>query len=137
MITQTLDGCQYNWKIANHKNNDQNCSKLHLRARDIIKSIYPTVILLEEVPIKIDKLCTLYLDFYLPLYKIAIEVNGAQHYKYIKYYHYHPSSFLKQQQNYTNKQEWCELNNIRLITLSYENKDVEWRKQFCAGSTNC
>ena len=92
----------------------------------MITDIYPTLQILEEVPIQLRKNETLYLDFYLPLKKICFEVHGEQHYKFIPFYHSNMLNFLKAQRRDREKEEWCNINNIKYISLSYNNES-EWR----------
>jgi hypothetical protein len=128
MEVQSLDGNYSNWQlvgnIARGYNNHK--SSLHLRARVLLKQLYPTLQILEEVPIVLRKNETLYLDFYLPLKKICYEVHGEQHYKFVKFYHNSMFEFLKAQKRDREKQEWCELNNISYIELPFNETDSDW-----------
>lgn len=128
MLVKDLDGNTYNWLLTGNmaKGKITNKSSYHLRARALIAEAYPTLQILEEVPIQLRKNETLYLDFYLPLKKICIEVHGEQHYKFIPFYHQNILNFLKAQKRDREKQEWCENNGIKYIALSY-NKEDEWR----------
>lgn len=127
MLTKGLDGNTYNWLLTGNmaKGRITNKSSYHLRARPMIASAFPTLQILEEVPIQLRKNETLYLDFYLPLKKICFEVHGEQHYKFIAFYHSNILNFLKAQKRDREKQEWCEINNITYISLPY-NKENEW-----------
>jgi hypothetical protein len=127
MLTKDLDGNSYNWLLTGNmaKGKITNKSSYHLRARTMIASAFPTLQILEEVPIQLRKNETLYLDFYLPLKKICFEVHGEQHYKFIPFYHSNILNFLKAQKRDREKQEWCEINNITYISLPY-NKENEW-----------
>ncbi|CAI2194860.1 8598_t:CDS:2 [Funneliformis geosporum] len=64
------------------------------------------------------------IDIYYPEYGFAIEVQGVQHKKYIKFFHNgDPNNFIKQQTQDQFKKELCEENQIapRIIQLlSYE-----------------
>ena len=78
-----LNGEYSNWKITGHipKANDKRLrSQYHLKARSLLKEIYPTCPILEEVPISIRRSETLFLDFYIPLHSLCVEVHGEQHY---------------------------------------------------------
>lgn len=128
MLVKDLDGNSTNWLLTGNmsKGKVTNKSSYHLTARQMILDIYPTLQLLEEVPIYIHRGDTLYLDFYLPLKKICIEVHGEQHYKFIPFYHNTTLNFLKAQKRDREKQEWCEINSIKYIALPY-NSQNEWR----------
>jgi hypothetical protein len=128
MLIKDLDGNSHNWLLTGNMSKGKviNKSSYHLSARNIINEIYPTLQILEEVPIQLRKNEVLYLDFYLPLKKICFEVHGEQHYKFIPFYHSNILNFLKAQRRDREKQEWCEINNIKYISLSYNEQD-SWR----------
>lgn len=63
-------------------------------------------------------------DFYLPKYKICIEVNGKQHYEPIEYFG-GKERFETQRIRDNIKRKFCEENNIKLLEIPYwemENK---------------
>lgn len=121
-----LDGHNTVWHITGHINKTlSNKSKYHLTAKNLIKKLYPTMQILEEVPINIRKSETLYLDFFIPLNKKCIEVHGEQHYNFIPFYHANKFAFLKSKKRDKDKKEWCELNGIQYIELPY-NLESEW-----------
>jgi len=105
----------------------QNKSSYHLQARDLLSSLHPTLQILEEVTVNIRKGQIAYLDFYLPLLKWCVEIHGEQHYKFVPYYHGNMMSFLKSQKKDKEKKEWCELNHIKYIELSYNENIEEWK----------
>lgn len=127
MFIKDLDGNSYNWLLTGNmsKGKVDNRSSLHLQARKIITCKYPTLQILEEVPIQIRKGETLYLDFYVPLKKTCFEVHGEQHYKFVPFYHNTILNFLKAQKRDRDKKEWCEINNIEYIELPFD-KQKEW-----------
>jgi len=58
------------------------------------------------------------LDIYNATIKVGIEIQGPQHYVFNKHFHGNsPSNYLKQIKNDARKEQWCRLNNIRLIEL--------------------
>lgn len=128
MLIKDIDGQTHRWLLTGHMSKGKiiNRSSLHLQARKLIASTYPTLQILEEVPITIRKNEILYLDFYLPLKKICFEVHGEQHYKFIPFYHNNILNFLKAQKRDREKQEWCEINNIKYVDLPYDEKQSQW-----------
>lgn len=124
-----LDGNTYNWNLTGYiaKGKLTNKSSLHILARQLISELFPTLQILEEVPINIKKQETLYLDFYLPLKKLCIETHGEQHYKFVPFYHNNLLSFLKAQRRDKQKQEWCEINGIKYIAFPHYENIQEWR----------
>ena len=97
-------------------------SNLHIVARRLLKEAYPTLQVLEETSIPIRKNKTLFLDFYLPIRRLAIEVQGEQHFKFTSVFHKSPQDFIQQQKNDSNKQEWCEINGLELRILRFDDQ---------------
>lgn len=128
MQIKDLDGNQHIWHLTGNMAHGKisNKSSLHLLARKLISDVFPTLQILEEVPIPLRKSETLYLDFYLPLKKLCIEVHGEQHYKFVPFYHNNMMSFLKSQKRDREKQEWCSNNSISYIELPFNEIEDEW-----------
>lgn len=122
-----LDGYEYKISLASltTKSSLNNKSNFHLLARELLKQNYPTLQILEEIPIQIRKSETLYMDFFIPLSKKCIEVHGEQHYEFTPFYHRTKLDFFKQQKRDREKREWCHINNISYIELPY-NKQEDW-----------
>jgi hypothetical protein len=57
------------------------------------------------------------LDCYDPSLKLAVEYNGAQHYKYIPYFHKNKEAFYNQKYRDDMKRRMCRDNNISLIEV--------------------
>ena len=57
--------------------------------------------------------------------KLALEYNGAQHYKYIPYFHKSKDAFHNQKYRDEIKKYKCKENGIRLIEVPYNVKDIE------------
>jgi hypothetical protein len=125
-----LDNNIISWNLTGHiaKGRVQEKSSYHLSVRKIITELFPTLQLLEEVPIPLRKSETLYLDFYLPLIRRAIEVHGEQHYKFVPFYHHSKINFLKAQKRDSEKKEWCEKNGIVHIALPYFEDTDKWKE---------
>lgn len=129
MLVKDLDGNGYNWLLTGNmsKGKVANKSSLHLKARQLISTIFPTLQILEEVPVNIRKNETLYLDFYLPLKRVCVEVHGEQHYKFVAFYHTNMLNFIKSQKRDRDKKEWCEINDIKYISLPYNEEIEQWQ----------
>ncbi len=133
MVIQLLDGTSINWKphLQKHSSAEKR-SSYHLVARQLLKDIYPTMQFLEEINIPIQPKLNLYLDFYLPLLRLAVEVQGQQHYKFSPHFHETNRDFIHQKMLDKKKISWCELNDIKLIELPY-NEDIEqWKNRIIA-----
>jgi hypothetical protein len=127
MQVKDLDGNSYKWQLLGNISHGsiQNKSSLHLQARDLIHECFPTLQVLEEVPVNTRRSETLYLDFYLPLIKRCIEVHGEQHYKFSRFFHNSPLGFIRHKKRDQDKQDWCELNGILYIELPFD-KLEQW-----------
>jgi len=124
-----LDGESVVWSLTGHisKGRITNKSSYHLQARELLSSLHPTLQILEEVTIPVRKGQIAYMDFYLPLLKWCVEVHGEQHYKFVAHYHGNMMSFLKSQKKDKEKQEWCDINNIKYIELPYYENIEQWK----------
>lgn len=131
MMIKDLDGNAHPWNLIGNmsKGRVSNRSTLHLRARQLLSSKYPTLQILEEVPIQLRRSDILYLDFYLPLTRTCVEVHGEQHYKFVPFYHNNILGFLKSQKRDKEKTEWCDINNIKQIILPFNENMEEWEKR--------
>lgn len=125
-----LDGRDYSWNLAGYsvaENDTRPRSSYHLRARNVLKRIFPASLICEEVFLPGTR--NQKLDFYLPQQRIGIEVNGEQHYKMVSRFHENKKAFLEGQKLDLEKARWCELNNVRLVALSYADPDAKWVEQ--------
>lgn len=62
----------------------------------------------------------LMVDFYLPDYRMFIEMNGEQHYKYIAYFHQDSWTFEDQQIRDESLRQYSKRHNVRLIEIKYD-----------------
>jgi len=129
-----FNGREYVWNLSKYDvyNNDtKRRSKHHLRARKIIKETYSSYRILEEVKLPgstaSHRRSVLYLDFFIPNLMLGVEVHGRQHYEHIPFFHKTKRDFLLAKARDEDKADWCELNEIQLITLKYSDTDDEWR----------
>ena len=56
-------------------------------------------------------------DFYNANKKIAIEVQGQQHMKYVKFFHGNRFKYLEQLKRDDKKMRFCEINDILLVEI--------------------
>jgi len=131
MLIKDLDGKSHNWTLLGNIAHGQisNKSNGHLEARKLLSGVFPTLQILEEVPIRLRKSQTLYLDFYLPLNKLCVEVHGEQHYRFITHYHRNQIGFLKHKKRDKEKMEWCEINDIKYVELPYNENLDQWKQR--------
>lgn len=131
MQVKDLNGVISSWNLTGYiaKGKLNNKSSLHLQCRGLIAELFPTLQVLEEVPISIRKSETLYLDFYLPLKKLCIETHGEQHYAFVPFYHSNRLNFMKAQRRDREKIEWCDINGIKYIALPYDEDITQWKER--------
>jgi hypothetical protein len=131
MQVKDLDGNYYHWKLIGNISHGSlmNKSQLHLQARTLLKECFPTLQVLEEIPIQLRKSEYLVLDFYLPLNKKCIEVHGEQHYKFTRFYHKDMMGFIRHKKRDQEKKEWCELNGIMYVELPYDESIDQWKQR--------
>lgn len=123
MKVKAKDGKVYNLKLK--RRIPTNCSKGHLRARALLKELYPLEIIYEEVSLK----GSLRLDFFIPKLKLCIEIDGKQHYKYIEHFHKNKLNFTRSVQRDIAKNEWCEINGFTLVRLPDKEVNDEWKER--------
>ena len=132
MKIRDLNNEIHNWKLHGHvarANDTRPRSKLHLAARDLLIELFPTVQILEEVAVPITRTEKLFFDFYINTLKVAVEVHGAQHYKFNALFHSSAQDFANQKKRDACKREWCEYNNITYVELPFKEKVDEWKSR--------
>ena len=136
MKAKGFNGREYNWNLSKYDvyNDDtKKRSRHHLRARKLIKEEYNSYRILEEVKLPgstaTHRRSVLYLDFFIPVIKLGLEVHGRQHYDHIPFFHKTKKDFLLAQARDEDKHDWCELNGIKLVVLKYSDSDDEWRSK--------
>jgi len=109
------------------KNIGEGRGKFQTEVGNIIDEIYPDEIILEEFP------CLgtgLYLDFFLPRRRLAVEVQGRQHRQFVAFFHKTKADFKAQQKRDILKEDWCKLNEITLIKIDTGTDEDKIRKAF-------
>ena len=131
-----INGREYAWNLTSYTvdaNDKRKRSKYHIRARNILKQIFHSYRILEEVKLpgstESHRKGVLYLDFYIPQIMLAVEVHGQQHYEYTPFFHKNKAEFALAQSKDDDKIKWCELNKIDIIVLKYSDTDEQWRYQ--------
>ena len=124
-----LDGNRINWKMEGVIGANaimRSRSKLHIRCRDILYEMFPTMQIAEEVLVNVRPSSRQFFDFYINKIKLVVEVNGQQHYKFNSLFHSTPRDFLHQRKLDNEKREWCSINNISIVELPYNEQDELW-----------
>jgi hypothetical protein len=135
MRVKGIDGKTHSWNLGQYVDSQHpNPSELHLRARNYFKDKWPAAQLLEEVYLPGE---SLYLDFYIPTFKLACECQGNQHNQHVPFFHKTKFDFIKAQSRDRRKVDWCKLNNIKLIFFFPQESEDEWDKKLnSAWTTN-
>ena len=131
-----INGKEYVWNLTGYdvfNDDSRKRSKYHVKARAILKEIFHSYRILEEVKLPgstlLHKKSVLYLDFYIPSIKLGVEVHGQQHYEFSTFFHKSKADFALAKARDEDKIEWCKLNDIDLITLKYSESEDEWRQR--------
>ena len=129
-----FNGRERNWNLSKYDvygDDTRKRSKYHLRARKVLKEIYHSYRILEEVKLPGSTLpyrkSVLYLDFFIPVVRIGVEVHGQQHYEFTPFFHKNIADYLLSMNRDDDKADWCELNDIKLIVLKFSDSDDDWR----------
>ena len=99
------------------------CSDLHKKVRLLLRSLFPSLIIMEEVSLPGINLTA---DFYIHSKRLMVEVNGEQHYRFIPFFHGTKIRFLEGQRNDREKEGWCEENGIKFVGLPFDETEKEW-----------
>ena len=133
MKIKDLDNNTITWKLTGHivsaANDRAARSDLHLNCRILLKEIFPTMTILEEVPIQLHRSQTVYLDFFVPLRKIAIEVQGEQHFKYTPFFHHTTANFIKSKRLDAEKKIWADINGVTLVEFRHDETIEQWKSK--------
>ena len=90
-------------------------SKLQKSVKDLLQPHWFCDMVFEELPVVGTRMT---IDFYNASRKIALEVDGEQHYKYNKHFHgTSKQNYLKQLCRDNDKEIYCEKNNITMIRV--------------------
>jgi hypothetical protein len=126
-----LQGREYKFNLTGYQVLDTDTrprSSHHLACRQLLRRLYTATPICEEVVI--PGMNGMKLDFLLPLTMqyLAVEVNGPQHYTRKSIFHRTKREFLDGQRRDRSKARWCELNNIRLVVLRWD-EPIRWESQ--------
>lgn len=89
-------------------------SKFQDEVKRFLKPYWSCDIVFEELRL-VDTRMTF--DFYNANKKIAIEVQGQQHTKFVPFFHGSRAKFLQQLKRDNKKLEFCEINNVKLVEI--------------------
>jgi len=117
MKFKTLDGKDRtlkNIKSSIIKWDGKSRSKFQLQVKQFLKKYWQGDVVFEELKIVGTRLS---LDFFNANKKVAIEVQGQQHFTYVPFFHGNRANYLSQIKRDVKKFEFCELNKINLVEI--------------------
>ena len=96
-------------------------SKIQFEVKKFLKKYWRSCVVYEEFPVYGSRMKV---DILNATKKIAIEVNGAQHSKYNKFFHANSRiNYLNSIKRDFKKLEWLESNDYNLIEIDYNEVD--------------
>lgn len=131
MKVKGLDGRSYSLDLTGHTPaQDAGGSGPHMRARVLLAELFPCTVRAEEVYVP-D--IGLFLDFFLPSYKLVVEADGKQHREFVPFFHQNELNYFRSNLRDQKKDDWCDINQFRLVRLDDSLDDAEWRRLILAG----
>jgi len=96
-------------------------SKIQFKTKQFLKKYWRNSIVYEEFPVYGSRMKV---DILNATSKIAVEVNGAQHSKYNKFFHANSRiNYLNSIKRDFKKLEWLEENEYNLVEINYDEVD--------------
>ena len=89
-------------------------SKIQFNVKQFLRLYWSGDVVFEELRVAGTRLS---LDFYNANKKIIIEVQGAQHTKFVKFFHGNRLKYLQQLKRDDKKYEFCQKNNLKLVEI--------------------
>jgi hypothetical protein len=89
-------------------------SKFQYSVKEFLFPFWKTDIVFEELKLVGTRMS---FDFYNANKKIAVEVQGQQHTKYVKFFHGNRFKYLEQLKRDDKKMRFCEVNGISLVEI--------------------
>lgn len=117
-----LDGRTHGVSIDKFKWNGHGNSKGEKTLGDLLHEMFPHCGLFHEFVCPSTRLR---IDFFMPSLSLAFEFDGVQHEKYTPHFHKNRTGYAKSQTNDADKEEWCEINAIRLIRVTSDELTIE------------
>jgi very-short-patch-repair endonuclease len=98
-----------------------------------LKELFPYDTIYEEVTLpgsnKPSRPSKLFADFFVPAYKLIVEVHGRQHFEYVSFFHKTKAEFLKSKSRDRDKKRWCEINSLNFVSLKFSENLDEWKQR--------
>jgi len=95
-------------------------SKFQKSVKDFLRDYWNRHVVFEEFPVAGTRMTFV---FYNANEKVAIEVQGGQHTKYVPFFHgNYKNNYLMQLKRDHQKHDFCELNDIKLVEIYEKDK---------------
>ncbi len=95
-------------------------SNIQFKTKLFLSQYWMSHVVFEEFPVAGTRLR---FDFYNANKRIAVEVHGRQHVKFVPFFHKRRSGFVSQIRRDQQKIDFCELNNIKLVEI-FDEKEI-------------
>jgi hypothetical protein len=128
-----FDGRDYDFNYTKNKyrKSRSNKSSYHTEARKLLRDYFSDCFIYEEVTLpgskRASRKSSLYADFFIPEVMLIVEVHGEQHYAFSSFFHKSKYDFFKSKKRDKDKIAWCELNNIDIVILPYNERE-KWKQ---------
>ena len=117
MKFKTLDGKEKsikNIKSSIIKWDGKSRSKFQFEVKKFLQKYWSGDVVFEELKVVGTRLT---LDFFNANKRVAVEVQGKQHFSYVKFFHGSRVNYLAQLKRDVKKNDFCEINNIKLVEI--------------------
>lgn len=96
-------------------------SKGEVDLYDILKAEFPYVHIIPQYAISVPgNRRPLFIDYYIPRYKIAVEYDGVQHEKFSAFFHGTQENFNRGKHLDRLKEQWCIDRGATLLRINYK-----------------
>lgn len=104
-------------------------SKIQTKVKKFLQPYWKNYIVFAEFPVFGTKLK---IDIFNASKLIGIEIDGQQHTKYVEHFVGNRVGYLNLIKRDVKKEEWCEVNEINLLRINYDEVDLlshSWFKE--------
>lgn len=116
MKWKTLNGREKYKNISDRKIDweKKSRSNIQFEVKQFLKKFWYYDLVYEEMPVVGTKMS---LDIVNITKKVAIEVHGKQHGKFVPFFHGNRNSYRRQIERDGQKEEWCILNGLKYVDI--------------------
>lgn len=122
MKFRDLEGNIISKDISRYKWSGRAASEGERSLGEKLRDLFPSITIYAQLPCVGTRLK---LDYYIYDLKMAFEFDGRQHDEHVPFYHGDKRGFARAQERDQEKEEWCEINDIKLIRITEKELDIE------------